>query len=190
MEEKRIILASTSQRRVELMQSLGIKFSTIQPDYEEILPKYGNAVQIASEFATAKAESVHAKNKDAFVIGADTIPNLGSELFEKPKDVKDARRILRTLTGRTHNVVTAICIFGPQQYSDLRHAITKVTFRDCSEETIDWYIRTEEPFGRAAAYAVQGFGAALVEKVEGEYTTVVGLPLQTLEKMLQKLRTF
>lgn len=135
--------------------------------------------EVAVENARRKAAAVAADRPSAVVLGADTIVSLGGRIYGKPSDAETARATLRTLSGRTHTVVGGICLVEDDRVRTAA-ARTEVEFRSLGEELIDWYVRSGEWRDRAGAYAIQGRGAALVKRIEGDYLNVVGLPVSTL----------
>lgn len=139
----------------------------------------GPAEEVALENALRKAEAVAAHDREALVLAVDTVVSLDGRLYGKPQSVEDARRTLRQLGGRTHQVVSAVCVHSHGQ-PRAATATTRVTFRPADERLIAWYLETGEWGGRAGGYAIQGRGAALIEAIEGDYTNVVGLPVATL----------
>ncbi|AAC07569.1 Maf family protein [Aquifex aeolicus] len=181
----RVILASTSPRRSQILSLLGIEFEVIPAKVEEeVIP--GKPVLTARKLAKEKALSVWRENRDAVVIGADTLVFLGNEIIGKPKDEKDAVNILKKLSGKWHSVVTALCVYSPEKVF-LTHDIAKVKFRELSKEEIISYVKSGEPMDKAGAYGVQGFGATIVERIHGNFYTVMGLPIVKLYKILREL---
>jgi septum formation protein len=184
----RIILASSSPRRELLLKSLGIKFSVLPNRVDERKVKFAEPKAYVKTLAMLKASDVSSRVKKGIVIGADTVVVIGKEILNKPKDTADARRMLRLLSGRTHRVVTGVCVIN--NYTNTRKVIsvsTKVRFKKLSERTITWYIRTKEPMDKAGAYAIQGKGAILIERIFGDYNGIVGLPLDALSKILNRM---
>ncbi len=175
-----LILASGSPRRRELLQMLGIAFE-VRPSHipEEWQP--GEApVAYAERLAREKALSV----PGALVLGADTTVLLDGQLLEKPADAEDALRILRRLQGRTHEVISSIALVSGgvvRQATD----ITRVTFRSADDDLLRAYIATGEPMDKAGAYGIQGYGAALVERIEGDFFGVMGLPVRLVLGLLE-----
>lgn len=179
-----IILASASPRREELLRQVGCEFTIITSDVAEDNDKALPPVELAVGHARAKALSVAGQvAADDVVIGADTIVVLAGQVFGKPQDAADARRMLLALAGREHQVMTGVAVVtGGRVYSDL--AVTNVRMRAYSDAALDKYLASGEPMGKAGAYAIQGLGALLVEGITGCYANVVGLPLVTLDKLL------
>ncbi len=179
----RIFLASESPRRFELLTALGVPFVVAQSLAQEPSPTPSDGRDPAGfveRLARLKAQGCEA---DGIIIAADTIVWLDGEILGKPKDEVEAQAMLSKLRGRTHRVFTGICVReGDECRVDFEQ--TAVTFGDFSDEFIAAYIQTDEPMDKAGAYAAQGRGALLIEKIEGDYWNVVGLPLRRLAKML------
>ncbi|NPA32008.1 MAG: septum formation protein Maf [Aquificae bacterium] len=181
----RVILASSSPRRVQILRNLGLKFETIPAKIEERKVE-GKPVLTARKLAREKALSVWRENKDALVIGADTLVFLGNEIIGKPKDAEEAIEILRKLSGRWHSVVTGVALVSPNARL-VFHDIARVKFRNLSDEEIWAYVESGEPLDKAGAYGVQGFGSTLVERIHGNFYTVMGLPVVKLYENLKRL---
>ena len=180
---QKIILASGSPRRAELLQQAGLNFEIIVPQIDES-PLPGEApAEFVCRTAREKAESISANG--AVILAADTAVIDGKRILGKPTDAEDATAMLRSLSGRTHEVMTGVCI----RFSDQTvcfHVETRVTFRNLSEQEIANYIATDEPMDKAGAYAIQGGAAKMVRRVEGSYSNVVGLPLCEVIEILEK----
>ena len=184
----RLVLASGSPQRRAILDDLGLAFEVRASDVAE--EDAGAPRVVASENALRKALAVAASSPpEAVVLGCDTlVATDGSEIWGKPPDVEAARATLRHLSGRTHEVVSGLALV---QAGDVRAAteITAVTFRALDDATIDWYLRTGEWEGRAGGYAIQGRGAVLVKRIEGDYLNVVGLPVGALLDLWPSLTT-
>lgn len=188
---KKIYLASASPRRAELLQTLGIDFTVCVSDADESSVEQSIPTGLyVQELALLKASASAKKllhEKDALIIAADTIVCLDGEILGKPKDEADAHRMLSALSGRTHEVYTGICVMRVADgFTVCDNVCTRVTFLPLTEEKIDRYIRTGEPMDKAGAYGIQGLGATLIEKIDGDYFTVVGLPIASLAALLEK----
>lgn len=183
-----IILASSSPRRRELLSQAGIPFTVMPADVdEENAELSGKPEQKAEQLAYMKASAVAKKAGKGLVLGADTIVVCAGEVFGKPVDRTDARRMLAALNGREHQVITGIALLDAANgTSRIGHEVTTVRFSQLLPEEIEAYIDSEEPFDKAGSYAVQGRGALMVEGIEGCYTNVVGLPLRKLYMMLKE----
>ncbi|TWT26264.1 nucleoside triphosphate pyrophosphatase [Planomicrobium sp. CPCC 101110] len=181
-----IVLASQSPRRQELLGSLGIDFTVVPSTKDEPDPKaFQTAMGYVLECAAQKAREVSKKHKDAVVIGSDTIVTLNGEVLLKPKSKEEAKGFLRKLSGGTHDVITAITVLhGGSELSF--HELTQVTFYDLADEWIDAYTDTEDPYDKAGAYGIQTASALFVKKIDGDYNTVVGLPLASLAQKLSQ----
>lgn len=186
---KRIILASESPRKKEILSKLGLQFEVMSSDYEEDMNAVSDPKELAKFLSMNKAKSVAEKITDeALIIAADTFLVHEGKLLGKPHTKDDARMMLRSLSGKTHNVITGIALIDTKtkkRSSDISQ--TKVTMKTLSDEEIEGYINTGEPLDKAGAYAIQGIGAVLIEKIEGDFYTVMGLPLSLLG---QKLKEF
>ncbi|MHB1453048.1 MAG: Maf family protein [Saccharofermentanales bacterium] len=181
-----IVLASTSPRRRELIKLLYPEYLSVDPGIEEVVPKSVADEEGPEYLAVQKALEAAKGYPDRLVIGCDTSVFYGGHVLNKPADAEDARRMLRLLSGRTHEVVTGccVCLDGKQiSFSEK----TRVRFFTLTEQEIDDYIGTGEPFGKAGAYAIQGHGALIVQSIEGDYYNVMGLPIARLKRVI---RTF
>jgi septum formation protein len=170
-----LILASRSPRRRAILEQLGIDFEVRPADVEEL--EEGPPDEIAIENARRKAEAV--ASGDGLVLGVDTVVSLGDRLYGKPNIPAEARATLTALSGRSHRVISGLYLINGEHIRQTK-AITKVQFRALEDELIDWYVATGEWRDRAGGYAIQGYGAALVERIEGDYFNVVGLPVASL----------
>lgn len=185
----RIILASTSPRRKELLQSVGIKFEVIAPLSDESLLHNENPKDYALRLALEKAISVSQNLEgDFLVIGADTVVVVDDEILGKPSNVEGARAILSKISGREHHVLTAFSISKPKNTIMHSEVVdTKVRVKTLEPDEIEGYIKTGEPMDKAGAYGIQGIGSFLIKGIEGSYTNVVGLPLVEVLEALKKL---
>ncbi|MGE5597932.1 MAG: Maf family protein [Bacteroidota bacterium] len=186
--EEELILASTSPRRAALLRKLGIPFRVEPSDYsEQAGNRPGDPARLVEELAAGKAKEVSARLGRGLVLGADTVVALSGAVLEKPSDPEDARRMLAALSGRWHEVHTGLALIRAD-IMEVRtaHERTRVKFRTLLPGEIDAYVRTGEPMDKAGAYGIQGLGAALVERVDGCYTNVVGLPLACLISLLRE----
>lgn len=164
------------------MQEAGIPFEPFAVDVDERAPRGATAPQAAMAIARRKAEA--ATVDGAFVLAADTMIDHKDQLLGKPQDEVDAHAILRMLSADTHRVVTGVALRAPDGVVRTAYGETMVTFRELTDAEIDAYIRSGEPMDKAGAYGIQGYGAALVERVEGDFFTVMGLPLRLVLDML------
>lgn len=191
--DRKLILASASPRRRELMEKLGVAFEVETSASEECVPKDLSVFQTAEYLSGVKAEDVFLRHKgeSITVIGSDTVVILEGEIFGKPKDREDAYRMLKRLSGRSHIVSTGVTILSgtPGQEPVSRISFTseaKVKFYDLTEEEIREYLTNDEYADKAGAYGIQGLGALFVERVEGDYYTVVGFPLAAAARLLKR----
>lgn len=183
-DETGLILASGSPRRKELLARTGRTFRVVVSDADEIAPKDMAPVDVAMHNARAKALAVASgQPASATVIGADTIVVLDGRIFGKPLDERDAHRMLRELSGKTHQVITGVALAHEGQCETFTE-VTDVCFRELSDEEITAYVATGEPLDKAGAYGIQGAAGAFVDYIEGDYDNVVGLPVARLERTL------
>jgi septum formation protein len=180
---KRLILASSSPRRYELLSLTLLPFETYPSTLEEKMDINLTPSQLVESLAEQKASDVFANNPDDVILGADTIVVFGNERLGKPKNEQEAAKMLRMLSGQTHDVYTGVCIMD-QEKKRLFSVRTSVTFYSLDEKTISWYISTGEPFDKAGSYGIQGSGSLLVEKIHGDYFSVVGLPVSRVARAL------
>ena len=178
-----LLLASTSPQRKAILEQLGIPFDLIAPRYEEHDPPEADAARLVRDHALGKARSVADEADGRPVLGVDTTVVLGGRIYAKPKDAGDAERMLEELSGRTHAVVSGLALVTPA-WEHVEDAATLVTFRALTPRDLAWYLGFGEWEGRAGGYAIQGHGAALVDRVEGDYFNVVGLPTALLVRLL------
>ncbi len=181
-----LILASASPRRRELLANLGLSFAVIPAKGPEKPPAGADAGQTARALAEAKAREVAADHPGAVVIGADTVVEADGALLGKPRDEEDAARMLRLLSGREHRVYTGVAVIRDGTVLS-RWEATRVFFRPLTDREIAAYIATGEPMDKAGAYGYQGLASLFVERIEGDYFNVVGLPLCGLGRMLDEL---
>mgnify|MGYP000857327036 CR=1 FL=1 len=183
----KIILASGSPRRKEILEKFNLNPTVVNSKYIEKSMPYENPIQVTMSLAFNKAFSVSENYKDDIVIGADTIVVYNNIILGKPKDEEDAYRILNLLSGNTHEVITGIALIHvDKNIKIIDYEKTKVKFRKLDSKRILNYIITREPFDKAGAYGIQGLGAILVEKIDGCYSNVVGLPLTKIDFYLHQ----
>ena len=183
----KLILASASPRRRELLTQVGVSFVIEVSDGEEELDDTLSLELQVQSLALQKAQAVAAQHKDGLVLGADTVVVDAGSLLGKPQNTEEAAEMLRSLSGKWHQVMTAVALVDA---NDTKHEwtsveITNVKFRDLTEDDIAAYVATGESMDKAGAYGIQGYGALLVERIEGCYNNVVGLPLQLVAKGLR-----
>jgi septum formation protein len=180
----RVVLASQSPRRRELLALVGITHDVRPADIDETYLPGEQPAAHAERLARGKASAI--RQPDAVVIGSDTIVVVDGDVLGKPKDDTDAARMLRRLSGRSHVVITAVAIAWKERLESAIEEVT-VTFHDLSDVDISAYIATREPMDKAGAYGIQGFGATIVKRVEGDYFAVMGLPLQRLVLLAERM---
>lgn len=177
-----LVLASTSPQRRAILDQLRISYDAVAPRYEEHDPPDADPVELVRAHAAGKARSVH--RPGGVTLGVDTTVHLGTRIYAKPTDTDDAAAMLTELAGRTHAVLSGICLTRDHG-ERIEHAETLVTFRRLDEEAIAGYVASGEWEGRAGGYAIQGLGGRLVERIEGDYLNVVGLPGALLLDVLE-----
>lgn len=181
---QRLILASSSPRRKELLENLHLAFEISSSDADESFGEELSPSEAVMELAARKSGAVSKKFPDSFIIGADTVVVYEGLILGKPGDRKEASEMLRILSGNTHTVYTGVSIITPEKEARF-YEKTDVTFWELSDEEIDTYIKSGEPFDKAGGYGIQGFGSMLVRQIEGDYYTVVGLPVSRLVRELR-----
>lgn len=190
-----LILASASPRRQELLRNAGLRFMVKPPNVAEVTLPGELPRAFAERVAREKARAVQEQYPRDFVLGADTTVTVEDKILGKPTDAADASRMLRMLSGRSHQVITGVCLMGPEAasgqlsavstgFADVRSEATLVTMATLSDEDIRSYIATGEPMDKAGAYAVQGVASRWISRIEGDYFNVVGLPVALVYRML------
>lgn len=179
IELPRIILASASPRRAEILRTVGWPFEALAVDIDETRRAHENAVDYVQRLAREKAEAAASRAAAAIIIAADTTVTIDEHILEKPLHESDATRMLQLLNNRWHRVLTGIAIINRETSRTIvAHEETEVKFAAMSEQEIDWYVKTGEPMDKAGAYAIQGLGARFIEEIKGDYFNVVGLPIR------------
>jgi septum formation protein len=191
-----LILASASPRRQELLCEAGVGFTVLATNIPELPQPTERPKDFAERMAREKAQAALRQHPGKFVLGADTIVVIEGEILGKPHDEVDARRMLRLLSGRSHQVITGVCLVGPALgtgnrklqagFEDTRSESTLVTMTSMSDDEITSYIATAEPMDKAGAYAIQGIAARWIPHIDGDYSNVVGLPVKLVLRMLQE----
>lgn len=191
-----LVLASASPRRQELLRNAGIPFTVCPANISEAVLAGESPRECAERLAREKARATLRLQPGKLVLGADTIVVVEGEILGKPRNEVDAQRMLRLLSGRTHQVITGVCLLGPPlrsgnqelrtELEDIRSESTLVTMITLTDDDIHSYIRTGEPMDKAGAYAIQGMASRWIPRIEGDYFNVVGLPVALLHKMLQE----
>jgi septum formation protein len=181
---KKIILASASPRRKELLTTAGVEFEVLVSEADETIPE-GTAPRDAAMMTAEKKSLAVAENRDGIVVGADTIVVIDDKILGKPKDEADAFGMLRLLSGREHEVITGVCITDGEKTEKFAQ-VSKVRFYDLTDDEITAYVATKEPMDKAGAYGIQGKGCVLVESIEGDYFNIVGLPVAATVRALRR----
>jgi septum formation protein len=177
-----LVLASRSPQRRAILEQLGIPFEVVVPSYAEEETGAEPTVEVERR-ARGKARSVAGASEELPVLGVDTEVVLDGHVYGKPADAGDAERMLDELSGKTHEVVSGLCLLTPG-WEEVRHEVTRVTVRSLTPRELGLYVAAEEWRDRAGGYAIQGLGAALVQRIEGDYLNVVGLPAALLVNLL------
>jgi len=183
----KLILASASPRRAEILRTVGWPFEMLPVGIDESRCAGEVAVAYVERVARAKAEAAALRAPGSMILGADTVVVIENEIFGKPRDDEDARRMLRLLGGRWHQVLTGVALVnGETGSSKVAHEVTEVRFAQMSEDEINWYVATGEPRDKAGAYAIQGQGARFIKEIRGDYFNVVGLPVRLLYELMNE----
>ena len=181
-----IILASASPRRREILKNTKLKFEVQKSDIEEVFLENESPESMVVRLAYEKAFDVAENNRDKLVIGADTIVVLGDEVLGKPKDEEEAFDMIQKLSNKTHRVITGISLIHLKKGIVVNdYQISYVTFKDLIEDSIKDYINTKESLDKAGGYGIQGYGALLVDSIQGDYFNIVGLPISKLSDLLR-----
>jgi len=184
---RKIVLASASPRRKELLEKIGLKFEVDASNCAEEIDPALEPDELVRRISLAKAKSVASRHKDALIIAADTIGVIGKKLLGKPHTADEARKMLAQISGKSHEVITGFTVLDTATDKTITKTVTtKVYINKLTGNEIDAYVQTGEPLDKAGAYGIQGLGAVIVEKIEGDYYNVVGLPLSALAAVLQE----
>jgi septum formation protein len=184
---KRIILASASPRRKELLEKIGLKFEVEPSDYAEDMRSELSPDELARSISLEKAKVVASKHNNAIVIAADTFIVSRGKILGKPNTRDEARKMLMTLKGKSHSVITGFTILDTDKNKVLTKSVeTIIHIKNLTSEEVDAYVRSKEPLDKAGAYAIQGLGSVIVERIEGDYFNVIGLPLSALAEGLKE----
>lgn len=182
----KVILASASPRRKEILQNTKLNFDIQKSDIEEVILENESPEDMVVRLAYEKAFDVAKRNTDRLVIGADTIVALDNEVLGKPKDKEEAYQMIKKLSNKTHKVITGISLINISHGMVVNdYVVSLVTFKDLSEDSIKDYINTNESLDKAGAYGIQGYGALLVDNIQGDYFNIVGLPISKLSDLLK-----
>ena len=188
MLKEKIILASKSPRRAEILRAVGWEFETQAANIDETRHESEEAVSYVKRLAHEKAATIAKLAAEIAVLGADTVVVIDGEILGQPRDDEDARRMLTLLSGKWHEVLTGVALVRGESESLIDHESTRVRFCELSPKEIDWYVATREPRDKAGAYAIQGRGAVFIEGIEGDYFNIVGLPVRLVYKMMQGMK--
>ncbi|MFY9813394.1 MAG: nucleoside triphosphate pyrophosphatase [Dehalococcoidales bacterium] len=184
---KKLILASASPRRRELLQKIGLKFEVDASNCAEEIDPALLPEELVCRISAAKAKAVASRHKNAVIIAADTIGVIGKKLLGKPHTAAEARKTLGQISGKSHLVITGFTVLDTATDKIITKTVTtKVYIKKLTPLEIDAYVATGEPLDKAGAYGIQGLGAVIVERIEGDYYNVVGLPLFTLTEVLKE----
>jgi septum formation protein len=187
-DKPQIILASASPRREQLLREMRLRFTVVRPDGIEEAHTGATPRVLAMQNAQRKARAVAGRHPDSFVIGADTIVVLDGKLFGKPRDIEDAHRMLGQLAGRRHEVITGVCLLHRSLDTELTFTdTTRVWMRPLALPEIAGYLGKINPLDKAGAYAIQEHGEGIVERIEGSYDNVMGLPTERLRATLERI---
>ena len=184
--ERKLILASASPSRKMLLEQAGLDFEVVVSGVDETVPSDYTPAQTVEALARRKGQAVQALRPEAPIIAADSVVSIDGLILGKPKDDEAAKATLRRLSGRTHELITGVCLLINGQM-DLFHQVTRVTFYPLTEEEIAEYVALGESRGRAGAYGIEGIGVVLVQSIQGDYPNIVGLPVAETIRRLHKL---
>lgn len=185
---KKMILASKSPRRKEILAQLGFQLQIESKDVEEISDKIDIVEQI-EEISLKKVMAVAVENPKEFVVGADTVVVIDGKVLGKPKDKEDAKKMLKSLSGRSHEVITAYTLINLEKNIEITESVKSVVyFKEISDKEIEWYIKSEEAMDKAGAYGIQGLGSIFVDKIDGDFFAIMGFPINHFIKTLNDLK--
>ena len=185
-ELPKIILASASPRRAEILRTVGWPFEVLPVNVNEARQPHEDAVAYVTRLAREKGEAAAQQAPHRAIVAADTTVVVDDHILEKPLDQRDAQRMLRLLNNRWHQVLTGVAFIDATAAMKIAHETTEVKFGAMSNEEIDWYVQTGEPMDKAGAYAIQGLGSRFIEGIRGDYFNVVGLPVRLLYDLVKQ----
>lgn len=186
---KKLILASQSPRRKELLEKCGIAFTCIPADIDETLNEENPLEEEIQNLSYRKAQAILEIHKDALILGSDTIVTIDGKILGKPKDDQEAFTMLQALQGRTHHVLTGLCLLSnKKKYTDF--SVSAVTFAPMTSQEIQEYIATGECKDKAGSYGIQGFGGKYISKIDGDYYAIMGLPLHKVYEALKDIENY
>jgi septum formation protein len=192
VREDKLVLASKSPRRAEILRAVGWPFEIIAANIDETRAAAEDAVSYVKRLALTKAETVARQLQSGLVLGADTVVLVAGETLGQPRDAEDARRMLKLLSGEWHEVLTGVALMrigireGDKRFL-VDHEVTRVRFAEMSAAEIDSYVATEEPLDKAGAYAIQGQAALFIEEIQGDYFNIVGLPIRLVYELTRRI---
>lgn len=189
MQLEKLILASRSPRRAEILTAVGWPFEASAADIDESVQAGEAAADYVQRLALTKAETIARRLGEGLVVGADTTVMVNGQMLGQPENDEDARRMLRLLSGKWHEVLTGVALVraGSISGSAVNHETTRVRFAEMADAEIEWYVSTGEPKGKAGAYGIQGHAALFVEEIAGDYFNIVGLPVRLVYELWQRL---
>ncbi|MCL5433337.1 MAG: Maf family protein [Patescibacteria group bacterium] len=186
---KQIVLASKSPRRKALLKQIGLKFVVDVSDFKEDISQNLSPNNMVKQFSLEKAKNVSKRHKNSIIIACDTVIVLNNEIIGKPKTSVNATRILEKLSGKMHKVITGFTVIDSESGRSITKTVeTKVYFKRITKKEIDWYVSTGEPLDKAGAYGIQEKGALFVKKIDGDYFNVVGLPIFSVIKEVNRFK--
>ncbi|MGH9883424.1 MAG: Maf family protein [Pyrinomonadaceae bacterium] len=188
VRQEKLVLASKSPRRAEILRAVGWPFEAVTTGIDETRQPSEDATTYITRLAREKAQAVAKDLSSGLVLGADTVVVIDSEILGQPRDQDDARRMLRLLSGKWHDVMTAVALVRAGRGDVVTdHELTRVRFSEMADEEIDWYAASDEPKDKAGAYAVQGKAALFIEEIQGEYFNIMGLPIRLVYELTQRI---
>jgi len=185
---EKLVLASSSPRRTELLNRAGWPHEVIVAGIDESVRPNEKPAAYVERLACSKAEAVAQRLEEGVVLGADTTVVVENQILGQPQDDADARRMLRLLSGKWHDVLTGVALVRVGGETRVAHEATRVRFAEMSEGEIDWYIASGEPVGKAGAYGIQGKAALFIEEIEGDYFNIMGLPIRLVYELAADFR--
>ncbi|HEX7334154.1 MAG TPA: Maf family protein [Pyrinomonadaceae bacterium] len=180
---EKLVLASSSPRRAEILERAGWPYEIMVAGIDETLFPNEAAAAYVQRLARSKAEAVASRLSEGLVLGADTTVVVGNQILGQPADAADARRMLELLSAKWHEVLTGVAVIRVGGGSRVAYETTRVRFAEMSGREIDWYIATGEPFGKAGAYGIQGKASLFIEEIEGDYFNIMGLPIRLVYEL-------
>ena len=180
---EKLVLASSSPRRTELLNRAGWPHEVLVAGIDESVRPHEEPAAYVKRLARSKAEAVAERLEEGLVLGADTTVVIDNQILGQPRDDADAKRMLKLLNGKWHEVLTGVALVRVGGETRVEHETTRVRFAEMSESEIDWYIASGEPVGKAGAYGIQGKAALFIEEIEGDYFNIMGLPIRLVYKL-------